>query len=90
MRCGLRRLAAKVQTTPKEYPLGSDVYIFRGRRGDLSKILWLMDDWVSGPIPGGRIALQFRGYPGRSGPHSLSSADRYAQKGPDVQLGPGL
>lgn len=39
MRCGLPRLAAKVQTAPKEYPLGSDVYIFRGRRDDLSKIL---------------------------------------------------
>ncbi|WP_063801329.1 IS66 family insertion sequence element accessory protein TnpB [Burkholderia ubonensis] len=44
MRCGLRRLAAKVQTAPKEYPPGGNVYIFRGRRGDLSKILWVTDD----------------------------------------------
>lgn len=42
MRCGFQGLAAKVQTALEENPLGGNVYIylFRGRRGDLIKILW--------------------------------------------------
>jgi len=34
-RCGFQGLAAKVQTALEENPLGGNVYIFRGRRGDL-------------------------------------------------------
>ncbi|CAG9228561.1 hypothetical protein PSP6_510067 [Paraburkholderia tropica] len=41
MRCGFQGLASKVQTALEENPLGGNVYIFRGRRGDLVKILWL-------------------------------------------------
>ncbi|WP_349255806.1 IS66 family insertion sequence element accessory protein TnpB [Paraburkholderia sp.] len=40
MRCGSQGLAAKVQTTLEENPLGGNVFIFRGRRGDLVKLLW--------------------------------------------------
>ena len=44
MRSGFPALAAKVQTALQENPLGGDVFIFRGRRGDLVKILWATDD----------------------------------------------
>lgn len=39
MRSGFPALAAKVQAALEENPLGGDVFIFRGRRGDLVKIL---------------------------------------------------
>ncbi|MBC8733639.1 transposase, partial [Paraburkholderia sp. UCT2] len=35
MRCGFQGLAAKVQTALEDNPLGGNVFIFRGRRGDL-------------------------------------------------------
>ena len=44
MRSGFPALAAKVQAALEENPLGGDVFIFRGRRGDLVKILWATDD----------------------------------------------
>ncbi|MBT2793597.1 IS66 family insertion sequence element accessory protein TnpB [Paraburkholderia strydomiana] len=44
MRSGFPGLAAKVQTALEENPLGGDVFIFRGRRGDLVKILRATDD----------------------------------------------
>ncbi|MGQ7932136.1 IS66 family insertion sequence element accessory protein TnpB [Paraburkholderia sp. D1E] len=44
MRCGFQGLAAKVQTALEENPLGGHVFIFRGRRGDLVKILWATSD----------------------------------------------
>ncbi|MFT0174828.1 IS66 family insertion sequence element accessory protein TnpB [Paraburkholderia mimosarum] len=40
MRCGFQGLVAKVQTALEENPMGGNVFIFRGRRGDLIKILW--------------------------------------------------
>ncbi|NVI09993.1 IS66 family insertion sequence element accessory protein TnpB [Paraburkholderia youngii] len=46
MRCGFQGLAAKVQTALGENPLGGNVYIFRGRRGDLVKILWASEDGI--------------------------------------------
>ena len=44
MRCGFQGLAAKVQTALEENPLGGNVFIFRGRRGDLVKVLWATED----------------------------------------------
>ncbi|WP_421375984.1 IS66 family insertion sequence element accessory protein TnpB [Paraburkholderia sp. DD10] len=44
MRCRFQGLAAKVQTALEENPLGGHVFIFRGRRGDLVKLLWATDD----------------------------------------------
>ena len=44
MCCGFQGLAAKVQTALEENPLGGHVFIFRGRRGDLVKLLWATDD----------------------------------------------
>ena len=44
MRCGFQGLAAKVQIALEENPMGGNVFIFRGRRGDLIKILWATED----------------------------------------------
>ncbi|ADG20706.1 IS66 family insertion sequence element accessory protein TnpB [Paraburkholderia atlantica] len=46
MRCGFHGLAAKVQTALEENQLCGNVYIFRGRRGDLVKILWATEDGI--------------------------------------------
>lgn len=40
MRRGMRSLALVVQESLKRDPHAGDLYIFRGRRGDLVKILW--------------------------------------------------
>lgn len=40
MRRGMNGLALQVQETLRRDPHGGDLYIFRGRRGDLIKILW--------------------------------------------------
>ena len=40
MRRGMQSLALTVQESLKRDPHGGDLYIFRGRRGDLVKILW--------------------------------------------------
>jgi transposase len=39
MRNGMDGLAARVQTALGERPFSGDVFIFRGRRGDLLKLL---------------------------------------------------
>jgi hypothetical protein len=40
MRRGMQGLALQVQESLKRDPHTGDLYIFRGRRGDLAKILW--------------------------------------------------
>ena len=40
MRRGMQGLALQIQEQLKRDPHGGDLYIFRGRRGDLAKILW--------------------------------------------------
>jgi transposase len=40
MRCGMNSLALKVQEGLRRDPHAGDLFIFRGRRGDLVKILW--------------------------------------------------
>jgi len=40
MRRGMQGLALQVQEQLRRDPHGGDLYIFRGRRGDLAKILW--------------------------------------------------
>jgi transposase len=44
MRRGFTGLAGMVQTALEENPFSGQVYIFRGRRGDLIKVLWYDDD----------------------------------------------
>jgi transposase len=40
MRRGMQGLALQIQESLKRNPHGGDLFIFRGRRGDLIKILW--------------------------------------------------
>jgi transposase len=44
MRRGMDGLAAIVQSTLAENPFSGHVFIFRGRRGDLVKVLWWSGD----------------------------------------------
>ena len=44
MRCGFNGLAAKVQTALAEDPYSGHVFVFRGRRGDIVKVLWWTGD----------------------------------------------
>ena len=44
MRKGFDSLAAQVQTALEENPFSGHVFVFRGRRGDLLKILWWSGD----------------------------------------------
>jgi transposase len=40
MRCGMNSLALKIQEGLGRDPHAGDVFVFRGRRGDLIKCLW--------------------------------------------------
>ena len=44
MRSGFNGLAAKVQTALSEDPFSGHVFVFRGKRGDLIKVLWWTGD----------------------------------------------
>ena len=48
MRRGMNGLALQVQEALGRDPHAGDLYVFRGRRGDLVKILW-------GHVPGGGV-----------------------------------
>lgn len=47
MRKGMGGLAAVVQTALGEQPFSGDVFVFRGRRGDLVKLLWWSGDGMN-------------------------------------------
>lgn len=40
MRAGMNGLAVKVQAALAEDPFSGHVFVFRGRRGDMLKVLW--------------------------------------------------
>ncbi len=40
MRSGFNGLDLKVETALSEDPYSGHVFVFRGRRGDLTKVLW--------------------------------------------------
>ena len=44
MRSGFNGLAAKVQTVLERDPFSGHVFVFRGKRGDLLKVLWWSGD----------------------------------------------
>lgn len=44
MRKGMNGLAALVQTTLEADPFSGHLFVFRGRRGDLVKVLWWSGD----------------------------------------------
>jgi transposase len=47
MRKGMGGLAALVQTTLAENPFSGHVFVFRGKRGDLVKLLWWSGDGMN-------------------------------------------
>ena len=47
MRKGMDGLAALVQTALIENPFSGHVFVFRGRRGDLVKLLWWSGDGMN-------------------------------------------
>jgi transposase len=47
MRRGFDGLAALVQTTLAENPFAGHVFVFRGKRGDLVKLLWWSGDGIN-------------------------------------------
>jgi len=47
MRKGMDGLAALVQTALGERPFSGDVFVFRGKRGDLVKLLWWSGDGMN-------------------------------------------
>lgn len=44
MRCGFNGLSAKVETALQDDPFSGQVFVFRGRRGDIIKLLWSTGD----------------------------------------------
>jgi transposase len=44
MRAGMNGLASKVQIALAEDPFSGHVFVFRGRRGDMIKVLWWSGD----------------------------------------------
>lgn len=44
MRRGFQGLSAQVQTVLNEQPYSGHVFVFRGRRGDMIKVLWFDGD----------------------------------------------
>ena len=47
LRKGMDGLAALVQTTLAENPFSGHVFVFRGKRGDLVKLLWWSGDGMN-------------------------------------------
>lgn len=47
MRKGMGGLSAIVQTALAERPFSGDVFVFRGKRGDLVKLLWWSGDGMN-------------------------------------------
>ena len=73
MRCGIDSLAAKVQMTLTQDPFSGHVFAFRGRRGDLVKLLWSDGDgmcMLTKPLERGRFVWP----QAESGSVSLSAA----------------
>ena len=46
MRAGMNGLAARVHLTLEENPLAGHVFVFRGKRGNVVKVLWASNDGV--------------------------------------------
>jgi len=44
LRRGFHGLSAQVQTVLEQQPLSGHVFVFRGRRGDIVKVLWFDSD----------------------------------------------
>ena len=68
MRRGFDGLSAQVQTVLNEQPFSGHVFVFRGRRGDIVKLLWFDGDGLclfTKRLERGRtgLVLQFKELP---------------------------
>jgi transposase len=79
MRSGMNGLATRVQTALAEDPFSGHVFLFRGRRGDMIKVLWWSGD--------GMCLLAKRGLSEISClRHKMSPRSEYA---PQTEIKPG-
>ena len=54
MRKGFAALAAQAEQTTRTNPFNGHMFVFRGRRGDLIKIIWWVSHWNAiGPSDNG-------------------------------------
>jgi transposase len=54
MRKGFATLAAQAEQTTKQNPFNGHMFVFRGRQGDLIKIIWWVSHWHAiGPSENG-------------------------------------
>ena len=74
MRRGMKGLALQVQEQLKRDPHAGDLYVFRGRRGDLAKILWQTAS-ACRSTPSGSIAEGSSGRRRRRAPFDFGGAD---------------
>ena len=51
LRRGFDGLSAQVQNVLHEQPFSGHVFVFRGRRGDIVKLLWWDGDGLCSPPP---------------------------------------
>ena len=67
MRKGFDGLAALAQTALAQQPFSGHVFVFRGKRGDIVKLLWFDGQGQSYPTryePGARLVIPLRNEPG--------------------------
>jgi IS66 Orf2 like protein len=83
MRRGMQGLALTVQESLKRDPHAGDLYIFRGRRGDLAKILW-HDGIGFGPREVHLALGVIRRGVDLSGPDGLYAGDRLEKSATDM------
>jgi hypothetical protein len=83
MRCGIDSLAVKVQTVLAEDPYAGHVFAFRGRRGDLVKLLWSDGDGMclltkrgAAKTRGNQQGLQMRGWVSTNNPGARDALHR--------------
>ena len=87
MRRGFHGLSAQVQTVLEQQPLSGHVFVFRGRRGDIVKVLWFDGDglcllakrlergrFVWPQASSGTVSLSSRPAIDAAGRHRLESA----------------
>jgi transposase len=49
MRRGFQGISAQIQTKLEQQPFSGRVFVFRGRRGDMIKLLWFDGDGLCNP-----------------------------------------
>ena len=79
MRNGFNGLASRVQNTLRDDPFSGHLFIFRGRRGDIIKVLWADRDGLclfTKRLERGRFVWPYPGLAGEPGPRSAAMEGR--------------